>query len=424
MFILRPYQTNAITTLKHAFMSGSKAPCLVLPCGGGKSVICASIAKGATDKHNRVLFLVHRIELVEQIAETFARYGVDMDLCDISMVQSARKLNSDYKLIITDESHHSACDTYVNVYKRYASVPKIFVTATPCRNDSRGLGAVCDKLINTVSVDWLIDNKYLAPYKYYSVNLMDTQPTKIRGEWGGYKIQGDYMKYYKHGSKVICYCSSLAHSMAVCAAFNARGINCAHIDGNTVKNERRAIIERFRRGDVSVLCNFSLLGEGFDVPDCDTVFLLRKTSSLNLFIQMSMRCMRYVEGKTAYIYDFCCNCYEHGLPDDDRTWTLDVRTSMARNKNSEPDILVRQCQHCMRVYSGTGRVCPYCEHDNGKTAREIEEDKKAELIEIKKNEVNSARTLNELIAIGRARGYKNPVYWAKCRYYNSWRREI
>ena len=63
-------------------------------------------------KSNKVLFLVHRIELVEQITKTFTDYGVNMQLCDIVMVQSAKKLNRDYKLIITDESHHNTCTTY------------------------------------------------------------------------------------------------------------------------------------------------------------------------------------------------------------------------------------------------------------------------------------------------------------------------
>ncbi|MGL6008543.1 MAG: DEAD/DEAH box helicase family protein, partial [Culicoidibacterales bacterium] len=83
---LRDYQIQAIQNLKTAIAKGSKSPCLVSPCGSGKSIITAEIAKSATNKQNRVLFLVHRKELCEQIAETFTNYGVNMDFCDIQMV--------------------------------------------------------------------------------------------------------------------------------------------------------------------------------------------------------------------------------------------------------------------------------------------------------------------------------------------------
>lgn len=446
---LRPYQQKIVDDLRLAFMT-YKSPVVVLGCGGGKSVITASIAKSATDKGNAVLFLVHRIELVEQITETFTKMGVDFNLCDIAMVQSAKKYDKDYKIIITDESHHATCRTYQNVYERYPNALRVNVTATPCRSDGRGLGETCDYLLKTVSTKWLISNGYLAPYEYYSVipeNLVLTGLKKVRGEYEDItsildepKIYGDIFKYYKEGKKVICYCSSLQHSIKTAQAFNDRGISASHIDGNTPKEERRKIIQDFREGKIKVLTNFSLIAEGFDVPDCDMVMVLRKTASLNLFIQMVMRCMRYKPGKTAYIYDFCGNCYEHGLPDDDREWTLDSKVSHSRNPSSEPDVVARLCQNCLRVYPGKGPICPYCNSDNGKTKKEIEQERKAELERIteierkqKRQEVGRSRTFADLVKVARERGYKPgwlisqsrikniPMDWSA---YNQYRREM
>lgn len=418
---LRDYQQKIVDDLRIAFKE-YKSPVVVLGCGGGKSVITASIAKSATDKGNRVLFLVHRIELVDQIKETFKRMGVDFNLCDIAMVQSAKKYDKDYKIIITDESHHATCRTYQNVYERYPDAIRVNVTATPCRSDGRGLGETCDYLLKTVSTKWLISNGYLAPYEYYSVvpeNLVLTGLKKVRGEYEDItrildepKIYGDIFKYYKPGKKAICYCSSLQHSLKTAQAFNDQGIPARHIDGNTPKEERKQIIQDFRDGKIMVLTNFSLIAEGFDVPDCDMVLVLRKTASLNLFIQMVMRCMRYKPGKTAYIYDFCGNCYEHGLPDDDREWTLDSKTSHSRNPSSEPDVLVRICKDCLRAYPGRGPVCPYCGINNGKTKKEIEQERKAELERIteiekkqKRMEVGRSRSFEDLIRIAKDRGY-------------------
>ena len=82
------------------------------------------------------------------------------------------------------------------------------------------------------------------------------------------------------------------HSKHTANLFNQASIVAAHVDGETQKSERREIIEAFRYGDIQVLCNAELFGEGFDVPNCDCVILTRPTQSLTLFIQQSMRCMR------------------------------------------------------------------------------------------------------------------------------------
>lgn len=391
------YQQIIITKLKQTLLNGYNSPVIVLGCGGGKSFICADIVKSATLKKNAVLFLVHRIELIEQITETFINYGVDMSLCDIAMVQSAKKLNREYKLIITDESHHNTCKTYQNIYDKYPNVKRINVTATPCRTDGRGLGETCDYLIETVSTKWLIKNNYLSPYEYYTITLDGFNPETLKKFCGEYedvtdlldkpRIYGDIFKHYKTGKKAICYCSSIKHSINTAQEFNNRGINAAHIDGNTPKEQRKQIINDFRNGKIMVLCNYALISEGFDVPDCDMVLLLRKTTSLGLFIQMTMRCMRFKENKTAIILDFCGNAYEHGLPDDDRKWTLDSKIKMVKNISAEPDIIARSCKNCFKTYAGNNRICPYCEFDNGKTKKEIEQDKQAELeriIELKK----------------------------------------
>ena len=85
---LRKYQTELIVRTRESWASGHKRPCIVLGCGGGKSVIVAEIARKTTEKGNRVLFIVHRKELCEQIRKTFEWWGVDMDFCTIGMVQT------------------------------------------------------------------------------------------------------------------------------------------------------------------------------------------------------------------------------------------------------------------------------------------------------------------------------------------------
>lgn len=92
---LRTYQNELVEQVRQAWRAGYKAPCIVLPCGGGKSCIVAEMARRTTFNGKRVLFLIHRRELVEQIKKTFIRWGVDMKLCEVGMVQTiTRRLKS------------------------------------------------------------------------------------------------------------------------------------------------------------------------------------------------------------------------------------------------------------------------------------------------------------------------------------------
>ena len=195
----------------------------------------------------------------------------------------------------------------------------------------------------------------------------------------------------------------------------AEQVGGVHFDGNTPKHERERIINDFRTGKIKILCNVDLIGEGFDVPDCECVMLLRPTMSVALYIQQSMRCMRYVPNKVATIYDFVGNCYRHGLPTDEREWSLNKKIKV-RNSSGEPDVITRLCSKCFRVYSGINPICPYCGNDNHKTRKQIEVEEQVQLQQIKKierREQGMAHSLESLIALGKKRGYKNPYWFAK-----------
>lgn len=392
-----------------------------------KSVIQADIAKSATDKGNAVLFLVHRKELTEQIKHTFTAYGVDMGLCDVEMVQTAcrriQKLTPP-KLIITDEAHHSSAASYTKIYEAFENTLRIGFTATPWRLGSGGLDTVFDSMVEGVSTEWLIQNGYLSPYKYYSVKLVNTDKLHRRaGEYIASEVQalmdsraiyGDVISNYRklaNGKKTIVYCASVKLSKDTARAFETHGIPSAHLDGETPKAEREKTIQDFRNGKITVLSNVDLFGEGFDVPDCECVILLRPTLSLTLHIQQSMRSMRFKEGKTAIIIDHVGNVFRHGLPDDKREWRLSGRSKAKVVEKKAPSI--RQCGNCFACVPPSVQKCPYCGHDFKPTEREIQE-KQAELEEINRDKLKKAKydsyknftTFDELHAFQRARGYK------------------
>src|SRR5690625_4973196 len=181
-FILHEYQQTLLNKTRQAYASGYKFPCVVAPCGAGKSVIISEIARMTTANGKRVLFLVHRRELIEQIQGTFSKNGVVMDLVQFGMVQTVvRRLDRTVKpdLIITDESHHGLASTYRKIYDYFSDVLKLGFTATPIRLNGSGLGDINDILIEEVDAEWLIKNGYLSPYKYYAPKLIDTAKLKL-----------------------------------------------------------------------------------------------------------------------------------------------------------------------------------------------------------------------------------------------------
>lgn len=429
---LRPYQSELVEQTRQAWREGYHAPCIVLGCGGGKSVIVAEIARRTTFNGKKVLFLVHRQELVQQIIRTFIRWGVDMNYCDVMMVQTAArriKKLSKPALIITDENHHSLALSYKKIYDAFPDVLRVGVTATPVRLNGDGLGDVNDKLIIGPSTKWLIDHNCLAPYDYYAPSVADLSGLHIKmGEFVTADVEkamikkavfGDVIGYYRqlaNGKKAVCYCSSVKHSLATAEAFREAGINAVHIDGTTPDAERNRIVSDFRAGRITILCNVDLISEGFDVPDCECAILLRPTQSLTLYIQQSMRCMRYRQGKRAIILDHVGNYARFGMPDDDRLWSLEKRKRNIKKEAAENAEKVKQCPECYYTFGapphGQPCVCPHCGYVFPVKSREIETSESTELIHIEGfrldfSSPDDCSSYSDLLAYAKKKGYKN-----------------
>lgn len=433
MVELRPYQIDAINDIRNSLRT-HKSVVFTIGCGAGKSIIAGSIAKAATDKGNRVLFLVHRLELCEQISNTFYDLcEVDPMLCDIMMIQTARrKLDSieTPTLIIVDEAHMFN-NAYEKVFEHFKDSYKIGFTATPCRLNRGGLGNLFEDLLTSVSTRWLIDNHYLSEYRYYSFPLVDTSKLHTRaGEFIPEEVNklienkavysGAVSQYQRltPDKKAMIYCSSIVASKAIVEEFKNAGISAAHVDGTTPKAEREKIVEAYRKGEIKVVSNVDLFGVGFDDKNIEVTILLRPTQSLALAVQQNMRCMRYKEGKTAIILDCCGNVVRHGLPDDEREWLLDSQ------RKQETSVKIRECPECYSVYPPTLDSCPYCGHKATKEiVRKEREVVEIDLVEVKRREAlrqtslfeADLKTWEEVIEFQKAKGYKFAFALHYCR---------
>lgn len=392
---LRPYQLALKNKAREAFKN-NKRVILLAPCGSGKTVIASSIMQDAIKKGNKVWFIVHRSELMKQANDTLERYGIPKKNIEVYMVQSLAykldKIKEEPNLIIVDECQHSSSSTYRKIINQYPNAYILGLSATPTRLTGKPLGDIYETIISEVTAKQLIEMKYLADYSYYAPELnIDFNNIKIKA--GDYdtedvnramskaKIYGDIIKTYKklaNNKKTILYCASIEYSKKMEKLFSENGYKIKHFDGTTPEKERQQIVEDFRNNKIQMLTNVDLIGEGFDVPDCECVLLLRPTQSLNLFIQSSTRCLRKNGDKKAIIIDYVNNIQKHGLPTMDRQWSLDKKVKEYDNENDDGTLRIRVCKECFSTFEG-GDVCPYCGAEYELTAIEIENIKEVQL---------------------------------------------
>ena len=440
MFQLRPYQELLIEGVRDEFRQGRRRICIVAPCGAGKTIIMAWMAAQSAVRGQSVLFAVHRQELIAQSSQTFETLGIHHGIiasgCPVndeliqigSIFTVARRLTKiqEPAVLIFDEAHHAMANTWRKLIEVFPKAFIIGLTATPARMGGEGLGDVFESLVLGPSVRQLIDWGNLSPYQYYAPPVR-ANLEGIRVKYGEYvradvalrmdksEIIGDAIEQYRKladGKRAICYCVGRAHSEHTAEMFREAGINAVHIDGETQNGVRKAAIEQFRTGEIQVLCNVDLISEGFDVPAMEAVVLLRPTQSLTLHIQQSMRPMRPDENnpdKVAVIIDHVGNVYRHGLPDEDRTWSLDGRK---KSKQAEPrEVSLRQCPECYAAHR-PAPVCPLCGYTYKIESRAEPEQRKGELAKIdelerkrKRQEVGQARNVTDLEQIALSRGY-------------------
>ena len=429
---LRKYQAEAVEGVRNLFRQKNKRCLLVLPTGAGKTIVfnhVAGIAKG------NVLILVHRIELLQQ---TVDKYGGEIGVIVsgkptpnnrviVGMVSTVVNRLAEMpppSLIIIDEAHHANATTYTRITSHF-NCHVLGVTATPCRADGSGLRKSFDAMFVGPSINQLVELGHLSPPRVFAPSEIDTRAIKITvGDFDKKQsvelmekpqIVGDIISNYKTIGKeqtAVVFCISVAHAKNMAEKFREAGYTAESIDGNTPKDERKKILAELGKS-LNVLCSCDIISEGFDVPDIAVAILLRPTQSRSLYIQQVGRALRKAEGKNeAIIIDHVGNTKRHGHILSEQNWNLDAEKVKGRIKTEdEEDVNIRQCLQCYSIFLAPSVECPNCGAEVETKQRKIEA-KAGELVEIqaeqkrKKDEQRFARSLEDLIEIGKKRGYK------------------
>ncbi len=456
---LRRYQIELIQEVMTSWARANRRVMLQLPTGAGKTVLFSAIAHEFLNHDMGVLVLAHRQELITQAAEKLESVS-DLPVgiikagfpsnpnrrVQVASVQTLirRQHFPDAGLIIFDEAHHSCSQSYLKIFQAYPNAYILGVTATPTRTDGQGFKLLYDDLICGQSVTWLMKQGYLSKYRLFApAAQVKTEGVKITaGDFNQRElveaintslVMGDLIntwRKYAEGKRTVVFTVDVKHSKAIAAAYTEAGIPAEHLDGETSERKRNAILDRFRRGEILILSNCGIVTEGFDVPAIEVVQCVRPTQSLVLWLQMIGRALRPSEGKNfAQVIDHTENWKYHGLPDDDREWSLDpisLNTLRFSQQCPECDHIFKPLHHELKphrhldaatfqlqpIYKAT---CPNCQTlmefemgtgGNG-SARTLSKDEQTEVEEVTlEASLEHQAIVDQLLATREKKGYK------------------
>lgn len=374
-----------------------------MPTGTGKTYVMAAAIRQIRVV-GEVWVVAHRRELVEQMQDTLARFGIGFCSCtDIKAwgrakvrVMSIQWLSRHIEkisglaapgLIIIDEAHHSPADSYRALWTTFPKAMRLGFTATPCRMRKENFRRLWDVLLTSWSISRFIRKGRLALYDYVVIGRNSEEQIIIdslerRGADGDYATAEmdlklnvsrtvdrlyQSMNKFAAGRKGIVYAIDIKHAKCIADYYSAMGVRAVAIDSKTPAAERTRTVDDFKAGGIGCIVNVNLFDEGFDCPDVEFIQLARPTLSLAKYMQMIGRGLRvHPDKKMCVLIDNVGLYRMFGLPDAERDWKrmfkgLEAgRGVSGRMRNAG----VRQVNNDMEVvasHSGTVRQIEFYE---------------------------------------------------------------
>lgn len=464
---LREYQQAAIDRV-YALWERVRRVLLVLPTGGGKTVVAAAVIGAFVARSVRVLFLAHRRELIKQAFCKLVRSGVHPSQIGIIMAgvsfrcvdavaPDPASLSDDelwriwarrraqalvqvgsidtfrghvhptgIELVIIDEAHRALAKSYCDVQIAYPHAKHLGLTATPIGPNGKPLAPAYDEMVVACTYAELVDLGALVEPICYGLppdRRVDLKGVSKSG--GDYKAEelarvvdkaelvGDIVEHwrrYGNDAPTFVFGVNVQHSKHLAERFLAAGIPAEHVDGGTDTTVRDDALRALRDGRVKVLCNCDVFTEGTDVPEVKTIVLARPTLSIRVYLQQVGRGAR-PHGETPFVvldHAGCCRSPDEGgfgLPQAPRTWDLQGAGKRGYSTGALP---TKDCPQCYAMPPIQARVCRGCGYefpvDAPSATKAAPEEKPGELVQL--NEVAPPKPPSE-------RERKALAHWAE-----------
>jgi len=352
-FELRPktYQLEMLERLASERSHGRRRNLVVAATGTGKTVVAAFDYQRIARQEGsppRLLFIAHRIQILKQAIATFRQvlrdpsFGELLDgqneptqhehlFATINTVHSRQlvtHLGADYwRVVIVDEAHHIPANSFDHFMRQIRPHLLLGLTATPERADGRSLNEYFDLRpdgSHAVSLRlWdALDQQLLAPFEYYAT-ADTTDLSKIRWNRPEEAAQLDALvssndvrsrivvnvlqQYVADLGRLkgIAFCVSVRHAEFMAGWFEKSGLPARSLTGTNTVEQREQAIRSLRSGEIKLICTCDLFNEGVDIPEINTLLLLRPTQSPVIFQQQIGRGLRLSDGKeTCLVLDF------------------------------------------------------------------------------------------------------------------------
>lgn len=360
---LRDYQVSAVAEVE-AHWPASRAVCLVAPTGSGKTRMGSELAvrHHIANPDNRVLWLTHRVELIDQSRDALEERGLDVGVlagrraenteadtivAGWQTLVSRSTVRPAATLVIVDEAHHAAAEEWRQVLEAYPDALILGLTATPQRKDGRPLSPPFEQLVVAAQYSDLIRAGHLVPCRLY-------RPAEALGSDLAKEPVAAYLERCA-GKQAVVFARSIEEAERIALAFDDAGHAAQCISADTAALARSAAIDAFKSGELRVLTCVFTLTEGFDHPATEVCILARGCGHTGTYMQMVGRVLRPAPGKQeAIVIDLPGLSWVHGTPTEDRRYTLDGRPISSSGA-------LRVCPECGYTWEPNGSAqCPSC----------------------------------------------------------------
>lgn len=342
------HQEEMLEDLEAERLKGFSHNLVVAATGTGKTVIAALDYKRlceAAGRDLKLLFVAHRQEILKQAMRTCRDVMQDGAFGELyvgdhkpkdwkhifASVQSLSSLGIEqlepdfFDVVVIDEFHHAMAPTYRRLLDHLQPQQLLGLTATPERGDGVDVAKQFfdGRTASELRLWDALDADLLVPFHYFGVSD-DVDLSQLEWKRGNYdvtQLNNLYTGNDARAAKVIRelrdkvtstdrmraigFCVSVQHAHYMAEVFNRAGIASVAVDGSTDDTDRAAALERLRRREINCIFAVDLFNEGLDLPQVDTILMLRPTQSATIFLQQLGRGLRRAEGKAVLtVMDF------------------------------------------------------------------------------------------------------------------------